>query len=106
MTSTAAPASAARDLGITRGAHRDGADRHAHLALDPLEVVARFARQVVPGSGTRRGTPPARERAPHRRAALERACARGEAAHGPALALVAHGDADLLECIEHVELGH
>ncbi len=72
-------------------------------------IHSRYARAFAGRSGQRRaarvGVPPPREHAPHRAHTLEGRGRGVEVRHRAAVALVGHRDADLVELIEHVELG-
>ncbi len=86
------------------GAHRNELDAHAHELAQAAQIEARGLGQVVPGADVAGGLVPARPRLVHRFAlTVDRGIRHvRENAVAPA---VADADLDLLEGVEHVELG-
>src|SRR5262249_42878437 len=94
-----------QDRVLALGAGAEQRHRAADQLLDAAHILDAGRRQLGEGAGAARALAPALESLPHRRELALRAHGEGEALDALAVELVADAGLDLLEAVQHVELG-
>src|SRR6185312_1587239 len=90
---------------LAAGTGGDQGHRRLDLLLDEVDVVAGLLGEVRPFEDAHGRALPALEGTQHRLGGLQAAAVRREIAQGLAVQLVGDADGDLVEVVEHVELG-